>query len=137
MDDTPAGKRRLLLTMQDGTQKKLTIPDDWKVTFGALVPGQKESAGKIGLRLWSGTKGKEIQHAVFTDVSCFRDMSIGIEEQIEEKRQETFRREGAEEGDEAMVAEVKVKRWVNPDAPAAVKERPKPVQPGALIALVR
>lgn len=133
---TPAGKRRLILQMQDGTQKKLEIPDDWKITFGALIPGQKESAGKIGLRLWSGSKGKEIQHAVFTDVCSFRDMSIMVMEQIEEQKTETYRKEG-DEGGEAIVADVRVKKWVNPDDP--VKERPQvnPVQPGSLLRAVR
>lgn len=137
MDTTvPAGKRRLLLTMQDGTQKKLTIPEAWKVTFGALIPGQKESAGKIGLRLWSGTKGNERQHAVFTDVACFRDMEIDVMEQVEETRTETFVSKNDEEG-EAMVANVTVKKWINPDEPAKTKPDVKPIQPGNLLKAVR
>lgn len=133
---TPEGKRRLLLCMQDGTQKKLEIPDDWKVTFGALVPGQKESAGKIGLRLWSGGKGKEIQHAVFTDVASFRDMSISVLEQVEEHQTETFVRQGDETG-EAIQADVRVKKWVNPDDPKVTTEREVNKTPGTLLRAVR
>lgn len=138
MEPIPEGKRRLLLTMRDGTQKKITIPDDWKVTFGAMIPGQKESAGRIALRLWSGTKGREIQHAVFCDVDSFRDMSIEIMEQIERTQSETFVRQGAEDG-EALMAEVRVKEWVNPDQPKTgpeVQLRGAPT-PGALVRLVR
>lgn len=133
---TAVGKRRLLLSMQDGTQKKLEIPEDWKITFGALIPGQKESAGKIGLRLWSGSKGREIQHAVFTNVESFRDMSIEIMEQIEERQTETFVRAGSEDG-EAIQADVRVKKWVNPDEPAKSKPDIQPVQPGNLLRAVR
>lgn len=136
-EKVPAGKRRLLLTMADGTQKKLEIPEDWKVTFGALIPGQKESAGKIGLRLWSGSKGREMQHAVFTDVASFRDMSISILEQIEERQTETFVKQGDDSG-EAIHADVRVKKWVNPDAPTEKPStRRNPIQPGQLIQLAR
>lgn len=135
--EVPAGKRRLLLTMQDGTQKKIEIPDDWKVTFGALIPGQKESAGKIGLRLWSGKKGAEMQHAVFTEVASFRDMSFEVLEQVEERQTETFVKQGDESG-EAIHADVRVKKWVNPDEPKQAPERARPeLRPGALIELVR
>jgi hypothetical protein len=105
--------------MKDGTQKKLTIPDDWKVTFGPLVPGSKDgslnSAGAVALRMWSGNKGKEIQHAVFTNVESFRDTSIEIMEQKEEVKSERYVREGDESG-EAIQAEVRVKKWIDPDA---------------------
>jgi hypothetical protein len=131
-----AGKRRLLLVMQDGTQKKIEIPDDWKVTFGALIPGQKESAGKIGLRLWSGKKGQEMQHAVFTDVSSFRDMSFDILEQVEERQTETFVKQGDESG-EAIHADVRVKKWVNPDEVKSERQTQREVRPGSLIAVVR
>lgn len=132
----PADKRRILLVMQDGTQKKIEIPADWKVTFGALVPGQKKSAGKIGLRLWSGKKGQEMQHAVFTDVSSFRDMSFSVSEQIEERQTETFIKQGDESG-EAIQADVRVKKWINPDEPKPDRELRRDVQPGALIKMVR
>lgn len=133
------GKRRLILTMQDGTQKKLEIPSDWKVTFGALVPGQKESAGRLGLRLWSGSKGREMQHAVFTNVESFRDAEIALLEQVEETQSETFVRQGDESG-EAIQAEVKVKKWVNPDEPKGQVEHSqstRKVAPGQLVSLVR
>lgn len=117
MEQIPQGKRRLLLQMKDGTQKKITIPDDWKVTFGPLHPGKQEgNGGHTALRCWSGSKTKEIQHAVFTDVASFRDMSIEIMEEREERKEERFVREGGS-ADEAVMAEVRVKKWVNPDEP--------------------
>lgn len=122
--------------MQDGTQKKLVIPADWKITFGALVPGQKESAGKIGLRLWSGAKGNEIQHAVFTNVDSFRDMSIEILEQVEERQTEIYRKEGDESG-EAIHADVRVKKWINPDEAKPKPEVRPQYGPGTLLKAVR
>lgn len=121
--------------MQDGTQKKLEIPDDWKVTFGALIPGQKESAGKIGLRLWSGSKGREMQHAVFTNVESFRDSTISILEQVEERQTETYVKQGDESG-EAIQADVRVKKWVNPDEVKVNPQVSPKVRAGSLLKAV-
>lgn len=138
---TSEEKKTLLLVMKDGLLKKITIPRDWKVTFGPIVPGSKDgsvnSAGSLCLRLWSGTRGKtEIQHAVFTEVHSFRDMSIELTEQVEKTKQENFRAMDPE-NEEVVMAEVRVKEWVNPDKPE-VKERAKPEhRPGSLIELVR
>lgn len=104
----------LLLTMKDGTRKKVTIPSSWKVTFGPLVPGSKDGnngyAG-IALRIYAG---KDQQKAVFTQVESFRDLSIPLMEEHEEVKQERYVREGENSG-EAMNVEVRVKQWVNPD----------------------
>lgn len=127
--------------MKDGLQKRIKIPAGWKVTFGPLVPGSKDgslnSSGALALRLWSGSKGSEIQHAVFTGVESFRDLSIELIEQVEEIRQETYRKEGDMSG-EAIHAEVKVKNWRNPDKPEVKPQADTRTEgtPGRLIQLV-
>lgn len=115
-------KTTYLLEMDDGGKKKVTVPANWKVTFGALVPGSKDGryngGGGIALRFYEGSdKGK--QHAVFVGVKSFRNLdNIGILEEIVETKREVMHRQGDDSG-EQFVAEASVKTWVNPDAPKA------------------
>lgn len=105
-----------LLYMKDGSLKKVTVPADWSVTFGALYPGKEGNMGKTGLRFWKG----KVQKAVFTEVEAFRDTSIKIEERVTTTKQETFYK-GDGENQKAVVVEGQVHEWVNPDEP-----RPQP-----------
>jgi len=98
--------------MKDGTQKKITIPSTWVITFGALIPGSPNNMGKMGLRIRNGQK----QMAVFEGVEAFRDTSIQIEERVTTVKEETFYK-GDGENRKAVVVEGKVHEWVNPDAP--------------------
>jgi len=73
--------RTYLLIHQDGTRRKVTVPDSWKVTFGPLVVprsttnlAQKDKI-PIALRFY---ENENKQRAVFTDVVSFRDLSIEV-----------------------------------------------------------
>lgn len=112
-----------LLQMEDGSQKKVTVPGDWKVTFGPLTPGQKgePSHGAKALRFWTG---KDRQRAVFTGVASFRDMSIPVEEKITKTQAETYYK-GEGDNRKAVNVEVAASEWVNPDEPRANQQ---PVQ---------
>lgn len=59
-------------------KQRVTVPESYKITFGAVVPGSKANGygGGWGLRIWE-TADK--QRAVFSDVISFRDLSIPIE----------------------------------------------------------
>lgn len=112
-----------LLTMEDGKRKKVTVPASWKVTFGPLVPGGKDtnynSRGALSLRFW---EGKDLQRAVFTGVASFRDQSIGIEEEIIRSEEQVFTKEV--DGEERnFVAQAVVREWQNPDAPRAAMKQ--------------
>ena len=109
-----------LIEFQDNTQRKVTVPADWNVTFGALVPGSTSNMGKWGLRFWKGTQ----QKAVFQGVESFRDMAIEIEERITQVKKETFYKDDGEGGKKAVVVEGKVHEWVNPDNPRPQKNVP-------------
>jgi len=72
-----------LVERSDGSRFKITVPEDWKVTFGPAVTSQSKNphlpqyAGKIpmALRFYeSETK----QRAIFTNVVSFRDISIPL-----------------------------------------------------------
>ncbi len=121
-----------LLVMKDSTKRKVKVPTKWRVTFGAMFPGSKGAppGGGVALRFYDGTQ----QKACFNDVESFRDMNIVLEEEVVHTRQETYRKEGDGEG-EAIVAEVHVKEWRNPDKPEATKATAG--EPGKLIKLVK
>jgi hypothetical protein len=107
-----------ILTHEDGTIRKVTVPADWKVTFGPAVKGLNASNKPaqhykipMALRFYeSDTK----QRAIFTDIVSFRDEAIKIQEQVV-KRQE---KDGYMECDgvrKRTVFTAEVKEWINPD----------------------
>lgn len=118
-----------LLTMKDGTRRKVTVPSAWKVTFGPLVPGSKDttlnSSGATSLRFWD----KANQKAVFVGVESFRDMSIAIEEEVVKRQEETFFKD-TPAGRKAVVVEGSVREWRNPDQPHPVEDRVSLPKPG-------
>lgn len=123
-------KTTFLLTMKDGTLKKVTVPSDWKVTFGPLCPGSKGETngyGSTSLRFYTG---KDKQKAVFTQVESFRDMDIEIEERVTTTRKETYIKQGDDQG-EAVVVDHNVHEWINPDSPPKGYQAPQ--RPGGLL----
>lgn len=119
------GTKTLLCKLKDGTQRKLTIPKEYKVTFGTLIPGGKNPVDPergLALRIYSGS-GKDQQHAVFTDVVSFRDTSLGILEEKIEVQEKMAYVEVEGEGRQAMNVEAKVRSWHNPDEP---NQKPRP-----------
>lgn len=111
--------KTILMNLKDGTKRKITIPKDWKVTFGTLIPGGKNEVNPergLALRVYSGST-KEQQHAVFTDVVSFRDTSILIEEEKIETKDQAAYVEVPGEGRQVVNVEAKIRTWVNPDDP--------------------
>lgn len=53
------------------------IPDNAKITFGALQPGKDSYDRSTALRVYTTANN---QLAVFTDVASFRDLSLTIQE---------------------------------------------------------
>lgn len=116
--------KTILMNLKDGSKRKIIIPKDWKVTFGTLIPGGKTEVNPergLALRVYSGST-KEQQHAVFTDVVSFRDMSIVIEEEKIETKDQTAYVEVPGEGRQAVNVEAKIRTWVNPDDPQAPRK---------------
>lgn len=106
-----------LLEFTNGTQKKVTIPSDWKVTFGPLVPGGNAQGGLNGrgalsLRIYENS---DRQRAVFTDVSSFRDISIELEERIAKHQREVFQKKDEAGNVKEFVAEGQIFEWIQPD----------------------
>jgi len=62
----------------------IQVAADWKITFGAVNPGNGEG-GRYGnlhcLRVWEGEKLR----AVFCDVRGFRDLSIPLASKVQKE----------------------------------------------------
>jgi hypothetical protein len=60
---------------------QVTVPDDWKVTFGPVFTPTKGGYGGPDncLRFY---ESKDKQRAIFTQVRGFRDLSIPVKKQV-------------------------------------------------------
>lgn len=102
-----------ILELRNGKQRKLDVPEDWKVTFGPLIPGDRGGNGTLALRFY---EGKDKQRAIFTDVASFRDASIPILEKFT-KTQSKRHTKHTPEGAKDFVVEARMTGWRDPDAP--------------------
>jgi hypothetical protein len=113
----PDDRKTYLLELTGGRQRRITIPASWKVTFGPMVAGIRKdnsSAGQACFRLY---ETKEKQRACFTDVNSFRELGdIEIEEKVVQKKRQHLGKEGPK-GFKNAIAEVKIEKWIDPDAP--------------------
>jgi hypothetical protein len=109
-------KKTYLIEKEDGTRMKVTVPEEWKVTFGPAAKGVNSGSGPrlkmpMALRFYeSETK----QRAIFTDVIGFRDTSIPIEVE----KTDVQEKDGFTEVDgvrNRSTFQVKTKKWVDPD----------------------
>ena len=122
---TTEGTRTYEIVTSRGRQR-ITVPDTYKVTFGAVVPGSAKSAGSSynsggwGLRIWESA---DKQRAVFSDVVSFRDLSIPLEiAAVREFGTERWRRDdGSYTGKKAATVE---KQWMPVDE---VTDDPEPM----------
>lgn len=117
-------KRTYILNMKDGTKQKITVPMNWRLTFGPLVPGSKDtsvnSRDALVLRIYEGNKDN--QRAVFTDVLSWRDTKdLEIEIETVSRQQKGVRVDIEGEGEKIVQANMEVRQWVNPDDPRPVR----------------
>lgn len=110
-------KRTYILDMHDGTRKRVTVPDSWKLTFGPLVPGSKDhsvnSRQALVLRFYEGNKDN--QRACFTEVAGFRDTKeMGVLVEKVETRRQTVQAQ-TPQGARDFDVEAIIKNWEDPD----------------------
>jgi hypothetical protein len=115
MKSKPAPTTTYLVSRKNGRDQKVTVPSSWKVTFGPLNPGSRNHDGNASpaLRFY---EAENKQRMVITDVVCFRDMSIAIEEKRTNVKQQVMRKQ-TPHGEKEVVVEGRVEEWVNPDLP--------------------
>lgn len=109
-----------IMTLQDGSIRKITIPSTWKMTFGSLVPYQQGKGHPVGgetrpygLRLYEGSE-KNLR-AVFSDVIAIRDASIEISEKRTSVKRQVLQRQ-TKNGAKDVMVEAAISEWVNPDS---------------------
>lgn len=103
---------------ENGEEFQITVPEEWKVTFGPAVVGSGQKrpgdfSGKMPMAL-RFYESKDKQRAIFTHIRSFRDMSIPIKVKkthVQEK-QGFMEYEGKRK---ATSFSAKVQEWVNPD----------------------
>ena len=111
-----------LVEFTDGSRKKITVPDTWKVTFGPVVKSLRSTTSAtnieyrdkipVALRFYeSETK----QRAIFTNVKSFRDMSILIEEEVITTKDKIGRME-VDGISKNVSVKAEMRDWVNPDS---------------------
>lgn len=116
------GTKTYILNMNDNTRQKVTVPAEWKVTFGALWPSSTNNNGRSALRFWEGNK--ENQRAVFTDVASFRDDSIQMEVEVVDAKEQALVAK-TEFGDKTVIVRGETRQWMNPDDPKAQQAAPQ------------
>ncbi len=113
----PADKT-YIMDLSGGRMRRITVPADWKVTFGPLVPhrpGEKnyDHQKTFALRFY---EGKDAQRAIFTDVLSFRDESLKVEERVTKVKQQVMNKNGPT-GAVGTVVEARITEWRDPMAP--------------------
>lgn len=114
--DKPSGEgqKTYILDLKNGGTRRITIPSNWILTFGNLVPFQTRGSGDSGvaLRLYEGSKDN--LRGVMTDVKGIRDTSIHIEEKRTSVQRKSMQKNTAK-GAKDFVVEARMTAWVNPD----------------------
>lgn len=111
---SPPGTTTYILDTKKHEQRRVTVPQSWRLTFGPTVPYNKNGHGENqwGLRFYDGQALK----AIFTDVIAFRDMGIEcVEKRVKVTRQQVSKAD--RNGGKDVFAEARIEEWVDPDAP--------------------
>jgi hypothetical protein len=107
-----------IMDLFDGRQRRLTVPANWKVTFGPLIRASNDMkrggvGGTLALRFY---ESESKQRAIFTDVACFRDASLVVEEKVTKTKKQTLYKDSRGKK-KAMQVEGRITQWVDPDEP--------------------
>lgn len=124
------GKKTYILTLRNGELRKVTVPANWKLTFGPTVPYAGKATGYdhgTALRFYEGSS-KENLRAAFTDVMAFRDAAMEVQERKTEIKQEVVAMQ-SEGGSKSAVVEARITTWVNPDDNAEVARSSQAAMP--------
>lgn len=114
-----ANQTSYLMHLPGGKMRRITVPSEWKVTFGPLVPpregNDRYQQKTFALRFY---EGETKQRALFTDVLSFYDESLAIQERVTKVKQQVVNK-NAPGGKTGMVVEARITEWRDPLAPEA------------------
>ena len=107
------GTKTLILEMNKGDDRKVTIPADWTITFGPIGVGARHDGNSTHvLRLYEDA-GKKKLKAVFRNITAFHEEGIQILEKVVRKKNKTFKRK-ERNGEKTYAAEVRQTTWRDP-----------------------
>lgn len=106
-----------IMDLNNGTVRKVTVPANWKLTFGPTIPYSGKGStsihgGGTALRFYEGNK--ENLRAAFTDVRAFRDADMPVQERRTQIQKKTIQKD-AHGGTKNVEVEARITEWVNPD----------------------
>jgi len=111
MTEKKEGMRTYLIKQRGNQARKITIPESWKVTYGALHGGAGRGSGMDGnvLRIY---ETKEKQRAIFTEVTSFLDLSIPVQKLVydEEDVRKVMNEKGVKKSEAQSMVTMK---WVD------------------------
>lgn len=111
-----------IMRLTNGEVRKVTVPSNWKVTFGPTIPfsptkinvgySQPNYDKSYAVRFYEGNK--ENLKAVFGDVRDFRSADIVVEERITEVQRKVVQEDIPGQGFKDVEVEARVSRWCDP-----------------------
>lgn len=106
-------EKTLIVEIQNGKDRKITIPADWTITFGPIGVGARNHGESTNvLRFYADASKKQLK-AVFRNVICFHEEGIQIREKVVRKKNKTFKRQ-EKNGEQSYQAEVRQTTWRDP-----------------------
>lgn len=98
---------------------RMDIPEDWKVTYGPVSPGNKGTYGEgNALRVYeSETK----QRAIFVGVTAFRDLSIPVKRLLVKRKGEDNWSTDSTGNSSRNSKEIVERRWVSEEEYLGIK----------------
>lgn len=109
------GNKTYILDLRNGDIRKVTVPANWKLTFGPTIPYAGKYTGSpegTALRFYEGNK--ENLRACFTDVKAFRDAAIPVLEKRTQVQHQVLQKH-TKAGMKNVEVAASVTEWVNPD----------------------
>lgn len=98
-----AATREILVVLRGGVRRKVSgIPANAKITYGPVSPGARDYSGSNALRIYTTTNN---QLAVFVNVEEFRDLSLTVQEQRVERKENNESSRGPEGRRQAVEVE--------------------------------
>lgn len=114
-----------VLVMSDKSLRKITVPKEWTITYGQLMPGiskndrYNQGAAGYGVRFYEGKKTTGKAMAAIGGVIEFYPDTIAISEQVIETKRQSYG-DSAPEGFKNSTVEAKVVSWRNINEPVPV-----------------
>ena len=112
----PTASTTTYLIERGKEQLRVTVPSDWKVTCGPIVPTRSQNrnnsyGGYDAPHCIRFYEANDKQRAIFTGVTAFRDLSIPVEKMVQRVESGTYSKK-TEKGELAESATAVEDAWI-------------------------